>query len=152
MAASPDLTSLVDQLVALFNQRSLDLPDGYFTRNTRFLLNGVPFEEMLGRSARDPLVLMLTRGPAGYRFTAKAVQHAVPDASLQRGELEEISDGGVQVMTGQCWLSGHFRGSGEPVELLIDVEFRLRGGSIEQAGTSIDPALLEQLKAARLRP
>jgi hypothetical protein len=152
MAAGAALTTLVDQLVELFNTRGMDLPDGYFTRNTQLLLNGVPFEEMLGRSARDPLVLMLTRGPAGYRFTAKAVQHAVPDAILQRGELEEVSDAGVQVMTGQCWLSGHFRGSGEPVELLIDIEFRLSGGLLEHASASVDPTGLQRFQAARLQP
>jgi hypothetical protein len=151
MAASVALTALVDQLVELFNKRSLDLPDGYFTRNTRFLLNDVPFEEMLGRPAQDPLVLMLTRGPAGYRFTAKAVQHAVPDGMLQRGELEETSAADRRVVTGQCWLSGHFRGAGEPVELLFTFELRLHGSTIERADARIDPASLAPLQAARLR-
>lgn len=152
MATSTTLTGLVDQLIGLFNRRSLDLPDGYFTRKTQLALNGVPFEEMVGRPAGDPLVLMLTKGAAGYRFAAKAVQHAVPDASLQRGELVERSDKGAQLLTGQCWLAGHFRGAGEPVELLIDVELRLRDGAIERANASVDPALLQQLQAARLRP
>ena len=130
----------------------MDLPDGFFTRNTQFALNGVPFEEMLGRASNDPLVLMLTRGPAGYRFTAKAVQHAVPDAALQRGELEETRDGEGSVLKGQCWLSGHYRGAGEAVELLIGIELRLSGGTVTRAHASIDPALLRQLQAARLRP
>jgi hypothetical protein len=152
MAAGSDLTGFVDQLVRLFNQRSMDLPDGFFTRNTQFAVNGVPFEEMLGRSSSDPLVRMLTRGPAGYRFTAKAVQHAVPDATLQRGELEETTDGPAQILKGQCWLSGHYRGTGDPVELLIDIEFRLNAGIIERADAVVDPVLLQQLQAARLRP
>lgn len=152
MAASVALTTLIDQLVELFNKRSMDLPDRYFTRNTQFLLNDVPFEEMLGRPAHDPLVLMLTRGPAGYRFTAKAVQHAVPDGMLQRGELEESGEADRRVVIGQCWLSGHFRGAGEPVELLVTIELRLNGSTIERANARVDPALLEQLQAARLRP
>jgi hypothetical protein len=152
MAAEAALTALIDQLIELFNKRSMDLPDGFFTRNTQFALNGVPFEEMLGRASHDPLVLMLTRGPAGYRFTAKAVQHAVPDARLQRGELEEIRDGEVPVLRGQCWLSGHYRGAGEAVELLIGIEFRLSGGTVTRAHASVDPALLQQLQVARLRP
>jgi hypothetical protein len=152
MAAGSGLTGFVDQLVRLFNQRSMDLPDGFFTRNTQFAVNGVPFEEMLGRSSGDPLVRMLTRGPAGYRFTAKAVQHAVPDATLQRGELEETSDGAAHFLKGQCWLSGHYRGTGDPVELLIDIEFRLNAGVIERANAVVDPVLLQQLQAARLRP
>src|SRR4029450_6263596 len=89
MASAARLTAVVDRLIELFNRQSLDLPDGLFTRQTQFRLNGVPFEHMLGRSPDDPLVLMLARGPAGYRFTAKAVQHAVLDARLERGELTE---------------------------------------------------------------
>jgi hypothetical protein len=42
------------------------------------------------------------------RFAAKAVQHAVSDARLQRGELfESTADAGL-VISGQCWLSAHF--------------------------------------------
>ena len=93
MAPDAALTTIVDRLIDLFNRQSLDLPDGLFTRHTQFRLNGVPFEDMLGRSPGDPLVLMLARGPAGYRFAAKAVQHAVSDARLQRGELSESTIG-----------------------------------------------------------
>jgi hypothetical protein len=152
MAAGAALIALVDQLIALFNKRSMDLPDGFFSRNTQFVLNGVAFEEMLGRASTDPLVLMLTRGPAGYRFVAKAVQHAVPDATLQRGELEETRQGETPVLKGQCWLSGHYRGSGEPVELLVGIELWLHGVTVERAHASVDPTLLQQLQAARLRP
>ena len=151
MAASERVTTLVDELIELFNERRMDLPDGWFTRHTQFRLNGVPFEEMLGRSPADPLVLMLSRGAAGYRLTAKAVQHAVPDARLVRGELEERSSGGGAVVNGQCWLSGHYRGSIEPVELLIGVELRLKGPTIESANVTIDPALLGRLQEARSR-
>ena len=152
MATSEVLTALVDRLIALFNERSMDLPDGSFTRNTQFMLNGVPFEEMLGRSATDPLVLMLTRGPAGYRFTAKAVQHAVPDARLERGELQETTDGAIKVVTGQCWMSGHYRGAGEPAHVLVAIELRLKGAVLERANVTIEPALLQRLQEARLLP
>jgi len=151
MAASQALTALIDNLIALFNRASMDLPDGYFTRHTQFLLNGVPFEEMLGRPASDPLVLMLARGPAGYRFTAKAVQHAIPDARLQRGDLSERTDADVQILSGECWLSGHYRATQEPAELLIGVEMMLRGGVIERVDTRIDPVALARLHDARLR-
>ena len=150
MAASEAVTKLIDQLITLFNQRSLDLPDGYFTRHTQFRLNGVPFEDMLGRSPQDPLVLMIARGAAGYRFTAKAVQHAVPDATLVRGDLDESQDGDGQMVTGECWLSGHFRGTGEPVELLAAVEMRFKAGTIASANVKIDPVLVERLQQARI--
>lgn len=151
MAAGEAVTAVIDQLVALFNQRSLDLPDGMFTRDTQFRLNGVAFDEMLGRSPDDPLVRMLARGPAGYRLTAKAVQHAVPDGQILRGELDERAADGRVVVSGQCWLSGHYRGSGEPVEVLIGVELRLKGGQLERASVTIDPALVARLQQARTR-
>src|SRR5687768_3335248 len=151
MAASEVMTALVDQLIDLFNHRSLDLPDGYFTRHTQFLLNGVPFEAMLGRSPDDPLILMLTRGPAGYRFTAKAVQHAVPDAQLLRGDIDESAGDGGPVVRGQCWLSGHMRGVGEPVDALVGVEMHFRGGTIARVNATLDEAAIARLQAARLR-
>ena len=151
MAAGEAVTTVIDQLITLFNERSMDLPDGYFTRHTQFRLNDVPFEDMLGRSPDDPLVLMIARGAAGYRFTAKAVQHAVPDATLVRGELIESADGDVQVVSGQCWLSGHYRGTREPVELLADVELRFKGGILATANVKIDPVLVQQLQNARIR-
>jgi hypothetical protein len=150
MAAGEVLTAFIDELVASFNRRSMDLPDGYFTRHTQFRLNGVPFEDMLGRSPQDPLVLMITRGAAGYRFTAKAVQHAVPDAALVRGEIVQRDEGGDQVLSGQCWLSGHFRGTGEAVEILADVEMRFAGGTLAQANVAIDPAIVQRLQQARI--
>jgi hypothetical protein len=151
MAASEGVTALIDQLVTLFNERSMDLPERAFTRNTQFVLNGVPFEEMLSRSPQDPLVLMLARGAAGYRFTAKAVQHAVPDATLARGELQVSDDADGRVVRGQCWLSGHYRGTGAPIELLVDVELRLSGETIQRAQVRVDPELVTRLQEARLR-
>jgi hypothetical protein len=151
MAAGEAVTAFVDRLIALFNSRSMDLPDGYFTRHTQFQLNGVHFEQMLGRSTDDPLVLMITRGAAGYRFTAKAVQHAVPDATVSRGDLHEGTDGKAQIVTGQCWLSGHYRGVGEPVELLVDVEMRFERGALASANVKIAPELVQQLQQARIR-
>ena len=151
MAASASVSDAIDRLVALFNGRSMDLPDGFFTRQTQFLLNGVPFEEMLGRGPRDPLVLMLARGPAGYRFAAKALQHALPDATLLRGDLQQTDEGDWQVVRGQCWLSGHLRGECERVDVVADIELRVRDGVLQSANAQIDPAHLTRLQQARLR-
>jgi hypothetical protein len=151
MAAGETVTTLVDRLVALFNERSMDIPDGCFTRHTRLLLNGIAFEEMLGRSPNDPLVLMIARGAAGYRFTAKAVQHAIPDARIQRGELHQVANGASVTATGQCWLSGHYRGTGEAVELLVEVQLQLSGTTLDRADARIDEQQLQRLREARLR-
>ncbi|MGQ0736387.1 MAG: hypothetical protein ACT4QD_22375 [Acidobacteriota bacterium] len=151
MAASASLTAQLDELIALFNRRSMDLPDGLFTRHTQFLLNGVPFEDMLGRSPTDPLILMLARGPAGYRFAAKAVLHALPDAQLVRGELSETTRDGHETVTGQCWLSGHLRGTGEAAEVVIHVEMGMRGSVMTRVDVKIDAEPLARIQAARLR-
>lgn len=151
MAADPGVATQIDQLIDLFNRRSLDLPNGLFSRHTQFLVNGVSFEEMLGRSPADPLVLMLARGAAGYRFAAKAVQHAMPDARLQRGELDETSKDDSRVVSGQCWLSGHLRGTGEPADILIDVTLRFRASAAQQVSASLHPSALARLHEARLR-
>jgi hypothetical protein len=112
----------------------------------------VAFEEMLGRPRSDPLVLMLARGPAGYRFTAKAVQHAVPDAHLQRGELAETARDGANVVVAQCRLSGRLRGSGDPIETVVEVTLRFRGDTVDQAAAVIDAAALDKLQEARRKP
>jgi hypothetical protein len=101
VAAGPEVASRIDELVALFNRRSLDLPGGLFDRRTQFLLNGTPFEAMLGRAPDDPLVLMIARGPAGYRFVVKALQHAVPDARIERGD-EDREEGGTGSSARRC--------------------------------------------------
>jgi hypothetical protein len=152
MAANVGLTTVVDRLIDLFNRQSLDLPDGLFTRHTQFRLNGVPFEDMLGRSPADPLVLMLARGPAGYRFMAKAVQHAIPDARIERGDLAEAESSDGRVLTGECWLSGAYRGTQEPANLMVAFVLTLRGSSVERADATIDPGSLDRLREARLRP
>ena len=152
MAASTAVAAQIGRLVTLFNARSLDLPDGLFTRQTQWMLNGVPFEQLLGRSPGDPLVLMLARGPSGYRFAAKAVQHAVPDGMLQWGELSAAAAGDDGTLCGRCWLSGHLRGTGEPLELLVDVEFRFRGGAVESANAILEPSEVARLLDSRLRP
>lgn len=142
----------IDQLIALFNRKGMDLPEGLFDRATQFLLNGAPYETLLGRhSSADPLVLMLARGPAGYRFIAKALWHTVPDVQIQRGELSW--NGPADTCGGELWLSGHLRGSREPVEIVVSIALTFALGAwIERAEATIDQAVLDKLRAARLAP
>lgn len=158
MAAPQTLTGHVDQVIAYFNSRRMDLPDGFFDRKTQFLINGIAFESLLSPSTspmasdapNDPLIMMLTRGPAGYRFTAKALQHAIPDAKIERGDL--ITDGDPFKVATTLWLSGKLRGSNEPINALVNVTLRLTSaGSIESAQAVIDPVELETIRAARMR-
>jgi hypothetical protein len=150
LAAPQSLIDRVDQAIAYFNSRRMDLPDGLFDRTTQFLINGATFESFLSTTPNDPLIMMLARGPAGYRFTAKALQHAIPDAKLERGDL--VTDGDPAKVTLQLWLSGKLRGPNEPVNALVNVSLRLtQGGSIESAAAVIDPVALGKIQDARRR-
>jgi hypothetical protein len=150
LAAPQALIDAVDQVIAYFNSRRMDLPDGLFDRKTQFLINGATFESLLSATPNDPLVMMLARGPAGYRFTAKALQHAIPDAKIDRGDL--ITDGDPFRITTKLWLSGKLRGAGEAINALVDVTLRLTSsGSIDAAAAVMDPADLEKIREARLR-
>ena len=145
------LVTAIDEVIAYFNARKLDLPDGFFDRRTQFVINGTPFESLLGQSPNDPLILMLARGPAGYRFTAKALQHAIPDARLERGEV--VTDGNPSMLSMRLWLSGRLRGTGEAVNAVASVTLRLAAaGHVEIAEAALDDRALEQIRQARLRP
>jgi len=150
MAAPQTLTGQADQLIEYFNTRRMDLPDGFFDRKSKFVINGTPFEMLLSTEPDDPLIMMLARGPAGYRFTAKALQHAIPDARIDRGDL--ITDGDPFKITTKLWLSGKLRASSEPINALVNVTLRLTSaGSIATAEAAMDPVDLEKIRDARRR-
>ena len=155
MATVESLTAAIDQVIGYFNARRLDLPDGFFDRRTQFVINGTPFETLLSATPNDPLVLMLARGPAGFRFTAKALQHAIPDARLDRGDVTtdpSTSPGtsGAAGLEFQLWLSGQLRGTGEALNSLVSVRLRLASrGHVEIAEARIDDADLEKIRQAR---
>ncbi|MDH4062934.1 MAG: hypothetical protein OEW19_00935 [Acidobacteriota bacterium] len=152
MAADASLIAWIDELVALFNRQSLDLPHGVFDRRTQFLLNGTPFDHMLGRPPGDPLVLMIARGPAGYRFAMKALQHALPDARVDCGEVEQGQDAGDDAWIVPLWLSGHLRGTGDGVEAVMRVlVVRDERGVVTRADLALDAGIVERLREARLR-
>jgi hypothetical protein len=149
MAAAQGVIDAIDRVIQYFNARRLDLPDGFFDRKTQFVINGAPFETLLGQPANDPLVLMLARGPAGFRFTSKTLQHAMPDAKLERGDVSEEAS----TLRLQLWLSGILRGTSEAVNTIIPITLKFAdAGHVEIAEATVEPAVLEQLRRARLRP
>jgi hypothetical protein len=148
VAAPQGLTAAVDQIIAFFNAKKMDLPDGFFDRKTQFVINGAPFETLLGQSPTDPLVLMLARGPAGFRFTAKALQHAIPDVRIDRGDL--VTDGDPFKITTTLWLSGALRDTGEAINTVVAVTLRLNAaGIVERAEGQVDEPVLEKIRQAR---
>jgi hypothetical protein len=148
----------VDQLlqqlatvVTLYNRRSMDLPEGLFGRNTQFRLNGTSFEELLDRSPDDALARMLTRGVAGYRFAAKALQHAVPDGALTTDGFALDPD--QWRLRGVVRLTGTLRGTEETFDGSAAIALHLApSGSVDAVDAVIDPTVLARLREARLRP
>ena len=148
MATAQALIGSIDRVIDYFNARRMDLPDGFFDRRTQFLINGTPFEALLSTAPNDPLIMMLARGPAGFRFTAKALQHAMPDAKLERGEVT----GDAVTVTTSVWLSGNLRGTGEAVNVVAAITLRLApAGHVAVAEAVIDPIVLRSIEAARVR-
>jgi hypothetical protein len=152
MAADSLLTARLDELISLFNRKSMDLPDGLFDRRSQFCLNGTPFEAMLGRSPDDPLVLMLARGPAGYRFAAKAVQHALPDARVERGAFDDTDVPDDQSCTVTMKLSGHLRGTGHQLQTIMHARIGIgSSGAVSRADVALHREVIDMLREARLR-
>jgi hypothetical protein len=146
MAAAEGVIAAVDQVIAFFNARKMDLPDGFLDRKTQFVVNGAPFETLLGQNPNDALILMLTRGPAGLRFTAKGLQHAVIDAHLERGDLATDPS----AVTTTIRLTGRLRDSGEPIDAVVGVTLRLNAsGMVETAEATMNAASLEKIRQAR---
>ena len=151
MATTEALTAAVDRVIALFNAKAMDLPDGFFDHRTQFVLNGAPFETLLGQSPTDPLVLMLARGPSGFRFMAKALQHALLDAKVERGDL--VINGDRDKMSARFCLSGTLRGTGESLNAVIGITLKLgASGQVEIAEAEVEQVDLDRLRAARLQP
>ena len=94
---------------------------------------------------------MIARGPAGYRFAIKALQHALPDARVRRGEIEDAA-APDEAFVVSLWLSGHVRGEGQPLETVARVRVALGPtGAVAHADAAVDPAVVDILRQARLR-
>jgi hypothetical protein len=79
------------------------------------------------------------------------LQHALPDARLDRGEI--ATDGDPFRIRLQLWLSGTLRGTGEGLNSLVNVTLRLAStGHIEIAEAAIEAGELDQIRQARLKP
>ena len=144
------IVAQIDQLIEYFNKRKLDLPDGFFDRRAQFVINGATFESLLSSTPNDPLVMMLARGPAGYRFTSKALQHALPNAILERPSTPTGEAGPSMVLA--LRLSGTLRGTAELIDAPVSVTLRLtQSGCVERAEASISPDDLQKIREARLR-
>jgi hypothetical protein len=136
----------LDALVAYFNRRVMDVPDGLFDKDTRFTLNGMPFEQLLGRSDDDPLVRLIARGAAGYRFAAKPLLHALEPVLVSRIDFEA---GGAHAR-GSFALRGTLRGSGTVLDEVVSIDVALSpAGSVSRADVLMSDQALEKIRVAR---
>jgi hypothetical protein len=144
--SSSSLLRQFDELLAYFNRRVMDVPDGFFDRNARFTLNGVSFEAMLGRSDDDPLIRMIARGAAGYRFAAKPLLHALETVLVLRTDFDEEG----RRARGRLALRGMLRGSGALLDEMVSIDLALTdGGGVGRADVLISEAALDKIRTAR---
>lgn len=143
---SSALQDQLDSLIACFNRRVMDVPDGFFDRNAQFTLNGKTFEAMLGRSDDDPLIRMIARGTAGYRFAAKPLLHALETALVSR--MDFSADGGRARAV--LALRGTLRGSGAVLDEMVTVDLMLTpSGTVERADVTLGEGALDRIRSAR---
>ena len=136
----------LDQLIGYFNRHVLDVPDGLIDRNATFSLNGVSYESMLGRSSDDPLVRLITRGPAGYRFVAKSVTHALDGANARGIELDVTANRA----SGGFVLGGTLRGSGDTFEERLSVDMTLTpAGALASVDVTLSEEAVARVRRAR---
>jgi hypothetical protein len=148
MASNQTLVPRIDQLIAYFNRGVLDVPDGLLDRNAVLMMNGLPYESRLGRSADDPLVRLIARGPAGYRFVAQALRHALDEAVGAVGAFEVAQHRAV----GTIGLHGRLRGSGTVFDAPLGVTLTMTSsGTISTVDVTIADDALAKLREARSR-
>ena len=144
--SSPRLLLLVDELIAYFNRRVMDVPDGFFDRNARFTLNGRTFEALLGRNDDDPLSRMIARGAAGSRFAAKPLLHALDTVLVSRMDFTEDADRARAMLA----LRGTLRGSGTVLDEMVTVDLSIAPeGTVQRVDVMIAEGALDRIRAAR---
>ena len=148
--ATTILLDRLSSLVAFFGRGSLDLPDGTLTHDTVFRLNGVAYDNTLGRPVNDPLARLVGRGAGGYRFLVKALRFALPDARLEIGALVRTSlDTGCR-LAGSGRLEGTLRDTGEAFAADVDLAFTFDDiGRLSAIDASLDPAQVARIQTAR---
>jgi hypothetical protein len=134
MSRAPvQLAAKLVRLLTSFHRASLDVPDGLFARDCVFRLNGISYQQALGRPDGDPLGRMLGRGPAAYRLLAQRIRYLMPDATVCVEDLQGEESPGL--VTGIGSLTGTPRGCSAPVVTSFDVAFVTdRGGQIVEVG------------------
>jgi hypothetical protein len=141
-----EFAARVAEWVAAFNRGSLDLPEGMLHKDAVFRLNGVAYEDTLGRPATDPLVRLVARGAGGYRLLAKALQYTLgtPDVALRNLDVR------YGLATGHIDLSGMLRDTGEALVTNADVAMTIDiDGHVTELAIQMDQDVVARLQQAR---
>ncbi len=139
----------VAEWMALVNRGSLDLPDDLLHRQATFRLNGVAYEDIMGRPVSDPLVRLVARGHGAYRLLLTALRYALTAPEVVLRDLS-VSRG---LATAHAEVSGTLRDTGEPwttsadLALVVDVD-----GRITEIGVQMDPDAVSRILRARSGP
>ncbi|MEQ1897339.1 MAG: hypothetical protein ABL971_08130 [Vicinamibacterales bacterium] len=140
------LRARLKELFSLLSLGRLDVPDGLLDRQAAYALNGQAYEVLLGRSADDPLVRLIARGPAGYRFAAQALIRALGKPTLVIERWEDAQ--AVIEVAGR--LSGTLRGSSETIDCPVTLHLTTTpSAGIATAAVTIDPRVLARIDQAR---
>jgi hypothetical protein len=133
-------------LVGAFNAHSLDVPDGLLDRGCVFRLNGVAYEDTMGRPVTDPIVRLIARGPAAYRFLAQALRYALPDATLRIDGVVP-DDAQVPLVSTVATIEGTLRGTQGPFRAKVAVALVIGESRLVQEVAAMMPE--DQVAAVR---
>lgn len=138
-------------LVESFNARSLDVPDGLLDRGCVFRLNGVAYEDTMGRPTSDPIVRLVARGPAAYRFLAQALRYAMPDVTVVIDEVVPDAPG-VPLASTMARVEGTLRGTDTRLRAKAAVALVVNdGGLVQELGAMMNDAHVAAIREARAR-
>lgn len=149
MLTPGEFLTRVAEWMALVNAGSLDLPTELLHRQASFRLNGIAYEDRMGRPVSDPLVRLVARGQGGYRLLLTALRYALtaPEVALRDVDVNR------GLATAHADLSGVLRDTGEPwtgicdLVLVLDVD-----GRITEIGVQMDPEDVNRILRARSAP
>jgi hypothetical protein len=142
------LSARLAELLSYAHRGSLDLPAGLIGRGCVFRLNGLAYDESLGRPPDDPLARLVGRGPAAYRFVLQALRYALPDLAVHLDDLQGPDQDGL--VTAVATLTGTPRGRHRRMEAAVDVALVVDDhGRVIEVGVQVPESVLRLIGSAR---
>jgi len=146
------LSDRLAMLVKAFNARSLDVPEGLLDRGCVFRLNGVTYEETMGRPVTDPIVRLVARGPAAYRFLAQALRYALPDAEVSLDVLVPDAAGRAPLVSTMATVEGTLRGGDTRLRARAAVALVVgETGLVQELAAMVNDDQVRAIRDARTR-